>query len=182
MLVIDRDPPDRIHLEESRPTSLLEDDEPILHDHAIFTDQRHDISDRTDRRNIEQPLELINPFRHETAIQGCCYLERRPGAAQFAKRIGIRRQFWIDDRERLRQNFGNVMMINHDCLHPERSRFGDLLVVHHATIEGQDETNTSFPEAVERFPAQSMSLAQLVRDMYDRIYAEPLECLPNDDR
>ena len=106
----------------------------VADENAVFIDQRHDVGHGADRgqadgRHQKVPQRLADALGLAGPLaEGPGQLERHARAAQAAERIAVPRQPRMDDRRRVRQSRGELVVIGDDQLQAQlagQRRFGN---------------------------------------------------------
>ena len=75
----------------------------------------------------------------------------------------------IDQRERGRQNFRRLVMVEHDDVETEFRGFRERLEAHRAAIDGHDEIGAFGPKLPHRLDVRAVALGDAVGDVDERL-------------
>ena len=145
---------------------LVQRSQPVPHDGAVLADQRHDVGDGPERRELQQGrLEPGSGGRLEPALgQRLRHLERDAGAGKLFERVRAVGAVRVDDRNGSRELGGHVVVIGDDDVQADRVGRRDLGRRRHATVDGDDQPGLLLGEDAQDVRVEAVAVAVAVRD------------------
>ena len=145
---------------EPRPAALAHHLQPLDDKGAVEARQRHDVGDRRERHEIERGEEVrrLAPVPEARFAQRPVQRHQRheddARGGQMAEARKVVLPVRIDERERLRQRLGRLVVVEHDHVEAEPRRGLERLVADRAAIDGDDEPRAARGES-SRSPRRS---------------------------
>ena len=173
---------------EPRPAALAHDLQPLDDEGAVEAGQRHDVGDRRERHEIERGDEVrrLAPVPEagfaQSPVQRDQRHEHHARGRQMAEAREIVRPVRVDERERLRQRLGSLVVVEHDHVEAEPRRRLERLVAHRPAVDGDDERRAALGEALDRLGVRAVAFRDAVGDMDDRLAAAGAEIFADERR
>ena len=143
-------------------------------DGAVLADDRGDVGDGPDGREVRQVQRGGDPARLIGQEQ-LGDLECHAAAGQPPVRVGRIRSMRVDDRKRRRHDRGDAVVVGHDDVDAARVGDGHLGHARRAAIHGHDDARTGRDGRIDRGERQAVALVQTARDVRIDGDAEPAQ-------
>ena len=150
-----------------------------LGDDAVLADQRHDVGERADRRDLDEAGQPVVVARRVT--QRLHELQRDADAGEVFVGIPAIAALGIDDGEGGRQLRVRLVMIGDDQIHPQLTRAPRRLGAANAAVHRHDQRDPVGMEPLDRGRLQTVAVAQPLRDEVHDVGAEQFQRTPEDD-
>ena len=159
--------------------TLGEQIEPELRDDAVLADQRNNVGQRADRRDLDESRQPDLAVR--APAQGLNQLQRDADARQILVGIATVVPLRVDDGQRLRQLGVWFVVIRDDQVDAELVRPPPGVGAANAAIDGDDQLNAIRVQSLDRDRQKPITVLQPLGDEMDDIRAEHFECAAQDD-
>ena len=144
---------------------------------AVEAGQRHDVGHGRQRDQIERRDQVggLAPIPETGLPERPIERDQRhiddAGGGEMAKAGKIVLAVGIDQRQRLRQRFGRLVMIEHDHVEAEPFGVSEGLVADRAAIDGDDEPRAFCREAGDRLGVGAIAFRNPIGDVHDCLAA-----------
>ena len=132
---------DAAPLEQGRqpwPRTASHEVQPKPRDRPVLPDDRSDVGDRADRREIGKLERSLAPTR-QVPEQQARDLERHATAGEPAVRVRAVRPMRVDQRHRIREHARYPVVVGDDDVDPATPRLGDLRHAGRTAVHGHDQ-------------------------------------------
>ena len=150
-----------------------------LRDDAILADERHDVGERADRRNLDERRQ--QPLAIALAAQRLHELQRHADAREILVGIVAIVALRVDHRDRDRQLGIRLVVIRDDQIDAELARALRRLDAANAAVDRDDERHAVGLQAIERLGLQPVAVLDAVGKEVDDVGAEQLERAAKND-
>ena len=148
--------------------------EPETGDRTVLPDDRGNVGDRADRREVGQS-QRRSPASRLLREDQAGELERHAAPREPAIRIDAVRPMRVHDRERIGKDGRHAMVVRHDDVEPAAARLGDLGRARRPAVDRDDQPGAGGSGGVERRQGQAVALVETARHVRQRIDPEAAE-------
>ena len=145
--------------------------EPEPGDRPVLADDRGDVGDRADRREVGQCQRRRAASRFLVEDQAG-QLERHAAPREPAIRVDAVGPMRVHDRERVGKDGRHAMVVGHDHVQPPPARLGDLGRARRPAVDGHDQSGAGGSGRVERSERQAVALLEAARHVGQRLDPE----------